>query len=153
MLFSSTLFLFAFLPVVLTASFLIRGTKNQNALLLGASLVFYAWGEQLYVSVLLASILANYFFGLWIASRRRLHNDRIALTIAVAANLVLLGVFKYANFTVNNLDDILSNLASRLYRSPRSTSQSVSHSSPFKPSLTWSTSTAKKQRPRERLLA
>ena len=110
MLFSSTLFLFAFLPVVLTASFLIRGTRNQNALLLAASLVFYAWGEQLYVSVLLASILANYLFGLWIASRKRLSNDRIALTIAVAANLILLGVFKYANFTVNNLDDILTTL-------------------------------------------
>ena len=95
MLFSSTLFLFAFLPVVLTASFLIRGTRNQNALLLAASLVFYAWGEQLYVSVLLASILANYLFGLWIASRKRLSNDRIALTIAVAANLTLLAVFKY----------------------------------------------------------
>ena len=107
MLFSSTLFLFAFLPVVLTASFLVRGTKSQNALLLGASLVFYAWGEQLYVSVLLASILANYLFGLWIANRQRLHNDRIALTVAVAANLVLLGVFKYANFTVDNLDEIL----------------------------------------------
>ncbi|MCH2185421.1 MBOAT family protein, partial [Myxococcota bacterium] len=97
MLFSSTLFLFAFLPVVLTASLLIRGTKNQNALLLVASLVFYAWGEQLYVSVLLASVLANYLFGLWVAKRRALHNDRMALSISVIANLALLGFFKYAN--------------------------------------------------------
>ncbi|MAJ60609.1 MAG: membrane-bound O-acyltransferase family protein [bacterium TMED88] len=110
MLFSSTLFLFAFLPVILTASFLIRGTKKQNALLLGASLIFYAWGEQLYVSVLLASILANYLFGLWIANRQSRQNDRIALSIAVSANLVLLGIFKYANFTINNLDDLLEPL-------------------------------------------
>ena len=107
MLFSSTLFLFAFLPVVLTASLFLRGTKSQNALLLGASLVFYAWGEQLYVSVLLASIVANYFFGLWISKRQRTCDDRIALSAAVISNLLLLGIFKYANFTVDNLDDFL----------------------------------------------
>ena len=52
MLFSSTLFLFAFLPIVLTAYLVLRDVRSRNALLLAASLIFYAWGEGFYVAVL-----------------------------------------------------------------------------------------------------
>ena len=63
MLFSSTLFLFAFLPLVLSAYLLVArlglGVPARNALLLVASLVFYAWGETGYVAILLVSIDEN----------------------------------------------------------------------------------------------
>ena len=108
MLFSSTLFLFAFLPIVLTAYLVLRDVRSRNALLLAASLIFYAWGEGFYVAVLLTSILTNYVFGLWIARRKKSANDRLALTLAIASNLLLLAVFKYSNFAVDNLDGVLS---------------------------------------------
>lgn len=108
MLFSSTVFLFAFLPIVLTLYLLARDVRVRNALLLTASLIFYAWGEKLYVAVLLVSIAANHLFGLWIARRRDATGDRLALFVAVAANLLLLGAFKYANFAVDNLNEALA---------------------------------------------
>ena len=102
MLFSSTVFLFAFLPLVLTAHLLLRDVRARNALLLASSLVFYAWGEHFWVLLLLASTLVNHLFGLWIARRRDRSGDRLALALAVSANLLLLGVFKYANFAADN---------------------------------------------------
>ena len=108
MLFSSTVFLFAFLPIVLTLHLLLRDVRHRNALLLAASLFFYAWGEKLYVAVLLASIAVNYLFGLWIARSRDRRGDRLALFTAVTANLGLLGAFKYANFVVDQLAPLLA---------------------------------------------
>ena len=70
MLFSSSIFLFAFLPAVLLGYYVIfRGMRRaQNLLLLAASLLFYAWGEPWFVLVMMASILANYLFGLCVHS-------------------------------------------------------------------------------------
>ncbi|MBW2273000.1 MAG: MBOAT family protein [Deltaproteobacteria bacterium] len=110
MLFSSTVFLFAFLPLVLTAYFLLRDTRARNLLLLIASLVFYAWGETVYVAVLLFTIAINHLFGLWIEGARGAAGARLALAAAVALNLAVLGVFKYANFLVENLDPLTRSL-------------------------------------------
>jgi len=110
MLFSSTVFLFAFLPIVLALHLALRNVRARNALLLAASLVFYAWGEAVYVLLLIFSIGANHLFGLWIERRRGGLGDRIALAVAIAANLLILGSFKYANFVVDNLDALLSAL-------------------------------------------
>ena len=68
MLFSSSVFLFLFLPVVLLVYYLPlrRWRQGQNVFLLLASLGFYAWGEPWFVLVMLGSILANYGFGLWV---------------------------------------------------------------------------------------
>ena len=64
MLFSSTVFIFLFLPAVLIGYYLLlRGMKARNALLLAASLLFYAWGEPVYVLLMLLSIAVNYAFG------------------------------------------------------------------------------------------
>jgi alginate O-acetyltransferase complex protein AlgI len=63
MVFSSVIFLFLFLPVTLCLYFVV-GKRFRNLFLLMASLVFYAWGETFYVAVMLASIGANYLFGL-----------------------------------------------------------------------------------------
>jgi len=112
MVFSSITFLFAFLPVCLLGYFLLP-EKLRNAWLLLLSLVFYWWGEQLYVAVMLATIVFNYWIGLridrygpsvsdWVARRRR------TLALGVTGNLGLLFGFKYANFAVDNLNAALS---------------------------------------------
>ena len=107
MLFSSSIFLFAFLPAVLLGYYVVfRGMRRaQNGLLLAASLFFYAWGEPWFVLVMVASILANYGFGLWVHAwklrRRRL---LLPVTSACVCNLGLLFIFKYLVFTLENLN-------------------------------------------------
>jgi alginate O-acetyltransferase complex protein AlgI len=103
MLFSSTLFLFAFLPIVLSLYFLLPGVRARNALLLVASLLFYAWGEPLYVLLLLSSIGLNFTLGRLVRGNPE-KNERGVLALAIGLNLGLLAVFKYANFVVENLD-------------------------------------------------
>lgn len=106
MVFSSTVFLFAFLPVVLLCYFL-APRPLRNLVLLTASLFFYAWGEGAYVALMLSSIALNYLGGIAIASLPRSSSRKLALGLAVTANLLLLGAFKYANFIVDNLNSLL----------------------------------------------
>lgn len=107
MLFSSSVFLFAFLPAVLLGYYvLFQGMRRaQNLLLLAASLFFYAWGEPWFVLVMMASILANYGFGLWVHTWAR-QCRRLTAPVAAACvcNLGLLFVFKYLTFTLENLN-------------------------------------------------
>jgi alginate O-acetyltransferase complex protein AlgI len=103
MLFSSTIFLFAFLPIVFVLHLALRSVRARNALLLTASLFFYTWGEMGYVAILLVSIAINFGFGVWIGSTRGSPSGRMALGLAVTANLLLLASFKYAGFVVDNL--------------------------------------------------
>ena len=108
MVFSSTIFLFFFLPLTLLAYFVV-GPRGRNAILLAASLLFYAWGETVYLLVMLFSIAANYLFGLLIdRARQRGRRGGLAFACAVATNLGLLGFFKYANFLVDNLNPVLA---------------------------------------------
>jgi alginate O-acetyltransferase complex protein AlgI len=109
MLFTSTVFLFLFLPLLLVVYFSARSIRQRNVLLLIASLLFYAWGEQAFVVLLLASIGLNHSFGRWIANRRDRGAGRV-LTLGVAANLALLGFFKYANFAIDNLNHLVDQL-------------------------------------------
>lgn len=101
MLFSSPVFLFVFLPAVLLGYYILRGQKARNLLLLAASLFFYAWGEPVYVFLMLFSIGANYFLGLWIHARC---GAKGPLIVAVALNLGILFLFKYLDFTIGNLN-------------------------------------------------
>ncbi|MHC4250990.1 MAG: MBOAT family O-acyltransferase [Planctomycetota bacterium] len=110
MVFSSPIFLFLFLPVVLGLYLISCRRELRNFSLLVASLFFYAWGETWYVSVMLASIAANYLFGLWIDRVRERPSVKLALVSAVVFNLGLLGVFKYANFVVDNLNALSSTI-------------------------------------------
>ncbi len=107
MLFSSPIFLFAFLPVFLGLYFALPTIRLRNALLLAGSLLFYAWGETAYVLILVSSIAFNYGFGLWIARTRGQPGVGRILALAITLNLLLLGVFKYANFAVDNLNVLL----------------------------------------------
>ena len=66
MVFSSMVFLWIFLPVVIVLSLLTRNIKAQNIMLLVASLIFYAWGEPTYIFLLLASVIMNWALGIGI---------------------------------------------------------------------------------------
>lgn len=108
MVFSSTIFLFLFLPLTLLA-YLLVGQRGRNVVLLGASLLFYTWGENIYVLLMLCSILINYVFGLCIdRAQQQGGKGKGALVGAIAANLGLLIFFKYANFFAANLNLLLT---------------------------------------------
>jgi alginate O-acetyltransferase complex protein AlgI len=106
-LFSSPLFLFVFLPVLLGLHALV-GPRFRNLLLLVASLLFYMWGEGTYVLVMLGIIAINYGLGRWVESRRGRLRPRRLIAVAVVVNLGLLIVFKYSNFLVDQLNLVLS---------------------------------------------
>ncbi|MEM6342268.1 MAG: MBOAT family protein [Bacteroidota bacterium] len=103
MLFTSPVFLFLFLPLVLLLS-LPRSLPWQNGFLLFASLFFYAWGGVSYSAILAASILLNYGFGRWIGAKQSPKASKYILGLGVGINLSILVVFKYANFLVENLN-------------------------------------------------
>ena len=99
MLFSSLVFLWVFLPIVFIGSFILQnlgGIKAANILLLISSLLFYAWGEPIYILLMLASILINYSAGRLLCTKHK----KVVLTVAVVLNLALLGYYKYAGMLV-----------------------------------------------------
>jgi alginate O-acetyltransferase complex protein AlgI len=106
MLFSSPIFLFLFLPVVL-ATCAFGGLKLRNTLLLVFSVIFYAWGEVLFVFLMLGSALLNYFLGRWVDRETDVTRRKWAIGVAVALNIGTLAFFKYANFVVGNLNALL----------------------------------------------
>lgn len=101
MVFSSITFLFYFLPIFLFFYFI---SKYKNGVLLCASLLFYAWGELEYVSILIASIIINYSIGLMI-SRTRL--KRLWLFIGIVLNISPLILFKYLNLIVDTINPLI----------------------------------------------
>ncbi|HTY77845.1 MAG TPA: MBOAT family protein [Candidatus Bathyarchaeia archaeon] len=106
MVFSSPIFLFIFLPLVLAGYFAARG-RLRNLWLLGMSLVFYGWGEPRFVLIMLVSIAANFGFGLWLDRIRGSRGARGLLAVAVALNLGLLILYKYAAFLAGNANTAL----------------------------------------------
>ncbi len=107
MVFSSAVFVYAFLPVVLFCYYVLfrKHRKAQNTFLLLASLLFYAWGEPKAVLVMIASILINWFFG-WMIGKNRENRkkNKLLLTADVMLNLAVLFVFKYLVSTCSSLN-------------------------------------------------
>lgn len=101
MVFSEPVFLFLFLPLVL-AAYALAGQMLKNGILLLASLVFYAWGEELYLFVLLVSIALNYAIGRAMADREG-RARLLWLWAGVIGNLGLLGYYKYWGFILTSL--------------------------------------------------
>ena len=101
MVFSSGTFLFLFLPVVIFVYYnpIVKGRAFRNVFLLLASILFYAWGEPLYVVLMLSSIVMNWLFGLLLLTKLP---DRLVVTLAVLFNLAAFFVFKYYDFAVTN---------------------------------------------------
>lgn len=109
MLFSSLIFLFAFLPILLVLYHTAcrKSIASQNGLLLLASLFFYAWGEPKFVFVMIASIFTNYLFGLRIHKKSKGGGTaKPYLILTIICNVGLLFVFKYLNFSISNIDRI-----------------------------------------------
>ena len=109
MIFSSLLFLFRFLPIVFLLYFA-APKKFRNAILFVSSLIFYAWGEPVYVVLMLFSTLVDFSHGMIITKAKEQGNERkakMALISAMVINLALLGVFKYTDFVIDSVNTIL----------------------------------------------
>ncbi len=109
MVFSSPIFLFLFLPIVLAVNFLLP-IRLRNLWLLIMSLIFYGWGEPRFVLVMIASIVVNFALGLWVDRVRGRPAARRVMALGIALNIGLLAVYKYANFAVDNLNTVLAAL-------------------------------------------
>lgn len=103
MLFSSIPFLFYFLPIVLILYFAVP-SKLKNFILLASSLVFYGWGEPKYVFLMIASIVMFFICGLLVEKAKTKPWKKVWLAVSVIASVALLGIFKYADFFIDNFN-------------------------------------------------
>ena len=110
MVFSSSVFFMAFLPITLVLYFLIpeRFLKVRNLWLLIASLIFYGWGEPKYIAVMAFSIIFNYVMGRLVSSSKAL------LVFCLFGNLAILGFFKYTDFLIGTVNDLFGGSISLL---------------------------------------
>lgn len=109
MIFSSIFFIFTFLPLTLLIYYLVP-FKAKNLVLLIVSLVFYAWGEPVYVILMIFSILINYVSGLEIEAYQENGEEKkakYAFIVTLVVNLLVLGFYKYYGFLISNLNAIL----------------------------------------------
>lgn len=109
MIFSSVFFIFIFLPLTLIIYFLVP-KAGKNPVLLISSLIFYAWGEPVYIILMIFSIVYNYVSGIEIDFHRNQGNSRkmrMVFWMAVVVNLGVLMFFKYYGFLMENLNYIL----------------------------------------------
>lgn len=100
MIFSSPLFLFLFLPILL-GGYLVAG-RWKNLWLLTASLFFYSWGEPKYILLMVISVIFNYFSGILLERIEKYR--KLIVVISCIFNIGLLGIFKYANFFIENIN-------------------------------------------------
>lgn len=110
MIFSSLTFLFVFLPIILIVYY-ISTRKIRNAILFIGSLVFYAWGEPVYIVIMLFSTIFDYINGLLIKKYKETKQIKKARTILINSIIVNLGVlcfFKYSNFFIGNVNNIFN---------------------------------------------
>jgi D-alanyl-lipoteichoic acid acyltransferase DltB (MBOAT superfamily) len=111
MVFSSTIFLFLFLPILLICYFnpIWKNRNVKNVIILFASLGFYAWGEPIFIFVMLVSIGFNWFIGLQLTKHENTKTRKRYMLIAVVYNVSLLFVFKYISFVIKNIGLLLKN--------------------------------------------
>lgn len=107
MVFSSLIFLYLFLPVLLIVYFISPNATYRIWVLIGFSYVFYAWGEPVWVVLLLLASLLGYVFALGIERYRGTGMAKTLYIAAVVINIALLGFFKYAGFLVENLNALM----------------------------------------------
>jgi len=98
MVFSSSVFLLIFLPIVFVVNMML-GRKLSNLFLLCASLLFYAWGEPFFVLIMVLSIIINWLTGIAIENSKGVAR-KISLAVGIALNILLLGYYKYFGFLV-----------------------------------------------------
>ena len=105
MVFSSLIFLFLFLPTFLLCYFIPKKRKTKNIVLLIFSLLFYGYGEPIYVLLMILSIIVNYFIVLWMDKSSK---PKKWLIIDLVFNLGLLFFFKYTNFFLDNINNLFN---------------------------------------------
>ena len=110
MVFSSLLFIFAFLPMNIILYFLAKSLKVKNIILIIFSLIFYAWGEPIWITLLIFSALVDYIHALAIEKINEQKKKKILLINSIVINLILLGTFKYLGFFIENIN-VLFNLS------------------------------------------
>ena len=110
MIFSTPTFIFAFLPIVL-AVYYASPPKIRNLILFLGSLVFYAWGEPVYITIMLFSTVFDYMNGILIVKFKdagQIRKARLVLINAIIINLSILAFFKYSNFFITNVNHVFS---------------------------------------------
>lgn len=109
MVFSSLTFLFFFFPIAIGLYYLVPGIKLKNLVLFLSSLVFYAWGEPIYVVIMIISTLNDYWHSMWIHHARKRGEKEIAVVALISSiiiNLGLLGFFKYGDFAISTINAV-----------------------------------------------
>ena len=104
MVFADLLFIFLFLPACILFYFIMPNLKCKNCVLIVFSLIFYAWGEQWYILLLLFSSLLNYAAGMALDKYKNTKQGKTVLIISLLTNLGTLAFFKYTGFFIENLD-------------------------------------------------
>lgn len=104
MVFSSLFFLFVFLPLNLLIYFSTKNLRYRNFILIGFSLFFYAWGEPIWITLMIFSATVDFFHGKIIEKNRDNYKAKLALISSIIVNLSLLGIFKYAGFFLENVN-------------------------------------------------
>lgn len=108
MVFSKLFFIYFFLPLCLFAYALAKGTKAKNIVLIIFSLLFYTWGEPIYVFLMIFSAFVNYIAGIIIGKHKDTKIDTFATAFAVIYDFAMLGIFKYSGFIVRNINALFS---------------------------------------------
>ena len=119
MLFNSTYYLLFFLPLVFIFYFLLRRFTDSDGkiILILSGLLFYGWWNINYTPLIIFSILFNYFIYTKIASSKNKSTKKFILLLAIFCNIFYLGIFKYTNFVIENLNHFL-NLNIELFNLP-----------------------------------
>ena len=106
MVFSSAIFLFAFFPVLFAVYHIVPGMKGKNAVLILFSLLFYCFGRLAYLPLLIVSILVNWAAGRLLGKIEDKPKRKLAVTLTVVFDLGLMGVFKYLDFFIENINGV-----------------------------------------------
>jgi len=106
LVFSSLVFLCIFLPVSLFLYFVIKDRTWRNWVLIILSLVFYAWGEPVWITAMIFSGVFDYFNGLMVEKYRGTRKAKAFVALSAVGNLLLLGIFKYSGFFVENINTL-----------------------------------------------
>ena len=104
MVFSSLPFIFLFLPLNLLAYFFAKDIKQKNTVMLVFSLIFYAWGEPVYILLLVGMTLTDWYLTLIMSKYENGSiKAKLFLGLTISVDLVLLGIFKYGSFILSNI--------------------------------------------------
>ena len=108
MVFSSAVFVFGFMPLLLFLYFLAE-PKYRNYILLIFSLIFYGWGGVNYLLLMLAVVMSDYVFAIAIAQIKTQKIRKLFVVFSVVVNLGVLGYYKYTNFFIENINHFIKN--------------------------------------------